>query len=223
MKKSLIICSGGLDSVTLAHYVKKQLKYGDNKILFFDYGQRARRLEEICARTCSKEISASFVKVKINNLDSFKSSCLTDTKKFNKIYRKNLKNTKKESSKWYLPFRNGIFLAYALSLAEKDKRDIFIGFKSEGLEGYPDATKHFVKVMNEISIVACDKVKILAPFLKKDKEDIVLIGSSLKVDFAKTTSCYVGSRISCGECLACALRKEAFYWAAKEDPTKYRK
>ena len=65
--------------------------------------------------------------------------------------------------------------------------------------------------------------KVIAPLVKKDKEDIVNIGSKLKVDLSKTYSCYIGGKIHCGTCLACRLRKEGFYWANISDPTKYSK
>ena len=40
MKKAIILCSGGIDSVTTAYYIKKSLNYKNLIILFFDYGQR---------------------------------------------------------------------------------------------------------------------------------------------------------------------------------------
>jgi len=141
-----------------------------------------------------------------------------------------LKDTKKESDKWYVPCRNIIFLSYALSLAEslydqkKEVYDIFVGFKDEGKEGFPDASQSFLDKFNDVSRIACKKdFRIIAPLINKDKEDIVLLGKEMKVKLENTFSCYSGegNEKHCGYCLACKLRQEGFYWANVEDKTKY--
>ena len=48
MRNALILCSGGLDSVTTAYFVKKKLKYNKIKMLFFNYGQRNLNAERRC-------------------------------------------------------------------------------------------------------------------------------------------------------------------------------
>ncbi len=228
MKRAIIVCSGGLDSVTLAHYVKKKLNYVDLYVLFFDYGQNSLILEEKYARLCAKDIGAKFMKVKIQDLKALMPSSLTRKKSAEKISRKDLSDTRKESLRWYLPFRNGLFLSYALAFGEnmfiqkKVKPTIFIGFKAEGSEHYPDTTPSFVKAVNNLSSIATQGIKVIAPFIDKDKDDIISLGFKLGVDFSKTISCYIGEKKSCGTCLACMLRKEGFYWANKIDPSIYK-
>ena len=53
------------------------------------------------------------------------------------------------------------------------------------------------------------------------KEEIVRLGSSLKVPFEKTWSCYKGLTKHCGQCGTCVERKEAFFMAQVQDPTLY--
>lgn len=225
MKTSIILCSGGLDSVTLAHYVKKKLQFKDNTLLFFDYGQMAIHNEEKCAIFCANVLKARFIKIRISDLGKLISSGLTRPVFVRKLLRKDLANTRKESLQWYLPFRNGIFLSYALALGEnmllknKVKPTIFVGFKSEGVEHYPDTSPSFIHAMNALSSVASKSIRISAPFITKDKEDIITIGSKLNVDFSKTISCYQPNKKACGKCLSCMLRKEAFYWANLSDPS----
>ena len=114
-------------------------------------------------------------------------------------------------------------IAEAESIKKKGKVDIFVGFKCEGKEGYPDASKKFVKKMNELSSVGCSKkIKIISPLIKKDKEDIISLGERLGVNFKNTFTCYIGKRKHCGYCLACKLRQAGFYWAHLHDPTKYK-
>ncbi len=229
MKNSIILCSGGLDSVVTSYYVKIKLKYDKIKILFFDYGQRNLKAERKCSRKCALDIGAEFIKIRLPWLKEISGSLINSNRKFRKLNRKELKDTKKESKKYYVPFRNGIFLVCALALAEsllikeKKKYDIFVGFKCEGKESYFDSSLKFVKKINELSKTGTEgRFRILTPLINKDKEDIILLGSKLGVNFKKTFSCYVNSRIHCGRCLACMLRKEGFYWSNVGDTTKYK-
>ena len=148
--------------------------------------------------------------------------------KVKKMRRSDLKNTKEESEKWYVPARNILFLSYALAIAESEykrsgkKYDLFLGLKNEGKESYVDSTKDFLKSFNNLSKNGSEgKFKAIAPFIEKDKEDIIKIGVELGVDFRKTLSCYIGKENHCGYCLACKLRQEGFHWANLKDPTEY--
>lgn len=227
MKNALVLCSGGLDSVTVAHYIKKRRHYNDVRLLFFDYGQRNSKKEREFSRKCADDIKAKFVEVKLDFSKS-STSLLNSSKRVKKINKKNLKDTNKESLKWYVPSRNLIFLSYAISICEslkikeKKKFDIFVGFKDEGKESYPDTSKQFVDIVNRTSrISTLSKIRVYAPFINKDKEDIIVIGNKLGVDFKKTFSCYNNLEKHCGYCLSCRLRQAGFYWANMKDPTKY--
>ncbi len=230
MKNAIVLCSGGVDSVVSAFYAKKKLKYGDIIILFFNYGQRSLKAERKCARQCAKDLKANFLEINIKWLGKISTSLINLNEKHKIIKKKDLKDTKEESKKWYVPCRNLIFLSYALAFAEslfiKNKiiSDIFVGFKNEGKEHYPDTSQKFLNLLNKINNVATlGKYKINAPLIKKDKDDIILLGNKLGVNFTKTFSCYIGKKKHCGTCLACRLRQEGFYWENIKDPTSYRK
>lgn len=230
MKNALILCSGGLDSVTTAYYVKNKLGYKQMTVLFFDYMQRNINMERKCSKICAKDIRAEFIEIKLNWLGKISTSMLNSDKKAKMIEKKDLKDSKKESEKWYVPCRNSLFLIYALALVEsifikeKKKYDIFVGFKCEGKESYPDTTKGYIELMNQLSKNGCnEEFKIFAPLIEMDKEDIVLMGKELGIDYKKTFSCYTGKEKHCGTCLACKLRQEGFYWANVDDPTNYKK
>jgi 7-cyano-7-deazaguanine synthase len=226
MKNAIILCSGGLDSVVTSHYVRKKLGYDKIIVLFFDYNQKSLIKERESSKKCAKDIKARFMQTDLRLLFSN----LNKNVEVKKVRRKELADSSKESKKFYVPCRNTIFLSYSLALAEslyKDKKetyDIFVGFKNEGKESYPDTTSEFVKQMNELSRIGCYKhFKIKAPLIKKDKEDIVKLGIKLGVDFKNTFSCYNSlNGKHCGYCLACRLRQEGFYWANIKDPTDYK-
>ncbi len=229
-KSAIILCSGGLDSVTTANYAKKYLKYSNIIILFFNYGQKSLIQERKCAKICSQHIMAKFMEIKLPELKALSTSLINIKGRIKKLEKKDLKDTRKESEKWYVPARNLVFLSYALSLSdslfkkEKKKYNIFLGFKCEGQDSYPDSTQEFIKEMNKINKIASEsKPKIKAPLTKKDKEDIILLASGLGVDLRNTFSCYVSGFKHCGSCLSCMLRKQGFYWSGIKDPTSYLK
>ncbi len=223
-KNAIILCSGGLDSVTTAHYAKNQ----EYKIiiLFFDYQQRNRTQEMKSAQQCAKDLKSQFMMIKIPGLVQLSSSFLHSQKQPRKI--KSLKNTHEESKSWYVPCRNLIFLSYALALGEflalknHQTYDIFLGFKHEGKEYYSDTTPSFLAMMNKLNTrITVNKGKIKAPLITKDKEDIITLGHKLKINYEKTYSCYLGRPKHCGYCVACKLRQAGFYWSGIPDTTKY--
>jgi 7-cyano-7-deazaguanine synthase len=228
MKNAIILCSGGLDSITTAFYAKKVLKYDKLKILFFDYGQRNISGEKKCAEKCANNLGGEFIEIGLKDLGKISTSLLNSSRKHNKLSRNDLQDTRKENKIWYVPARNIVFLSNALAVAESllfrfdEKFDIFVGFKCEGREHFPDATKEFIDIFCRLSENSTEgKFKILAPLIEKDKEDIVKLAKELGVNFEETFSCYVGKEKHCGTCLACVLRKEGFYWAGINDPTNY--
>lgn len=229
LKNAIVLCSGGLDSVTTAHYAKKQLKYDNLIILFFDYNQRNKDAEEKCSRLCAKNLKAEFIKIDLPFLSKISTSMLNTNNEARKISKKDLKDTKKESSVWYVPFRNALFLSYATALAEslfvksknKDEYDIFVGFKHEGKENYPDTTPGFVKDVNKLNKATMAKPKVFAPLIKKDKEDIVRLALKMGIEVNQTHSCYTSNSKHCGICLSCQLRRQGFYWANQKDETEY--
>ena len=230
MRSAIVLCSGGIDSVVTAYYVKNSLKYKKIIIIFFNYGQKSLIQERIASRICASRLNAKFIEINLSELSRISTSLINKSGKTNNISIKDLKDTRKESKKWYVPQRNLIFITYALALADSlytkynDKYAIFLGFKSEGKDPYPDTTEEFISSVNKLSnIASVSKSKISAPLIRKDKEDIIELGNNLGVDFTHTFSCYVGKRTHCGTCLACRLRQEGFYWANMQDPTKYEK
>lgn len=226
MRKAIILCSGGLDSTVTAHLIKKRYNYEKIAILFFNYSQKSLQAERKASKACAKEINADFIEISLPELGKLSSSLINKPGKTKEV--KSLKDTREESKKWYVPCRNTIFLSYALAFAEseyiksKTPSDIFVGFKCEGREHYPDTTPEYVNEMNNLSKISCIfPFRIIAPLIKMDKEDIIHLGVKLNLSLDKTFSCYVGTSMHCGRCLACKLRKAGFHWAGIKDPTRY--
>ena len=211
---SIVLCSGGIDSVATAHYVKYKLKQSPI-ILFFNYQQLALAKERKCSKLCAKQLNSQFIEITLPRMSYSNNKPLKIT---------SLKDTSKESAKFYIPARNLIFLSHAISLAEKLRiKHLYTGFKHEGKEHYPDTTQEFLNQLNKLSSITTKiKPKIIAPLIKKDKEDIINLALKLNIQLNKTFSCYtpINSK-HCGSCLACKLRKAGFYWANQKDKTPY--
>ena len=230
-KNAIEVCSGGVDSSVTAYYVKKKLNYKRVIVLFFNYSQKSLEQERVASKRIAKELGIEFKEIRLEELGKISDSLINKSGKIKKIKKKDLKNTEKESKKFYVPCRNSVFLIYALSLAEslfikskkRERYDIFVGFKNEGKESYPDTTNRFVREMNKLSRISSEgKFEIKAPLIKMDKEDIILLGKRVGIDLSKTFSCYAPIKgKQCGFCLACQLRKAGFYWAGLKDESEY--
>ncbi len=208
---SLIILSGGLDSTTLLAYLASM---GQKPVaLTFDYSQRNR--VEICyAEYQAKRYNVSEHIIFPLSFELIKGSALTDMSlevETGSISRSSIPNT-------YVPSRNTVFLAIASSLAEsKGIGRVFTGINSVDYSGYPDCRPEYLKTFNELLKAGTkagtqgSPLCIEAPFIDKSKNEILQIGFSLGVDYARTFSCYnPQGRKPCRTCDSCLFRSEAF-------------
>lgn len=230
MKNAIILCSGGLDSVVCAHKVSKSEEYKNIRILFFDYGQRSLEKERELSKRCAEDLKSEFIEIKLPRVKGISGALTKSSGETKVVSREDLKKSGDLSMEWYFPFRNSVFLSQAIALAEAcfinegELNDLFVGFKCEGNDGFPDTSDEYVEHMNIlIKKFSSGDFVINAPLIKMDKEDIVKLGQELNADLFKTYSCYVGGSKHCGVCLACRLRQEGFYWAGVKDKTDYEK
>jgi len=123
-----------------------------------------------------------------------------------------------------VPNRNMIFLSFAIAWAISTKSSSIAYAAHAGDHTiYPDCRTEFIESMRTAASL-CDwnPIDIMTPFSNKTKTDIVKLGAELNVPFEHTWSCYVGSKVHCGECGTCVERKEAFRLAGICDPTRYK-
>ena len=230
LKCAIVLCSGGIDSVTTAYYVKKKLSYDELVILFFDYSQQSLIHERQCSIKCAQALDAFFHEIKLPELGKLSFSLINKEGYVKKLSPEEISDTQAEGARFYVPARNTIFLSYALALSEslahiqpeKGVPDIFIGFKNEGAESFPDTTQEFLNRINALASIGCmQPSQVHAPLIAHDKEEIIVLASELSIDLLKTWSCYQASHLHCGTCLACRLRQAGFKWAGITDPTPY--
>ena len=213
MKKAVVLLSGGMDSVTLLHYVKQRLGVEKLYALSFVYGQKhvceldmARWQADAAGVLEHRVIDISFFGELIHG-----SSALTDAD----LAVPDLDNVDEEHREQpitYVPHRNLVMLLLTASYAEAlGATDIFYGAQAQDEYGYWDCTSGFVKKLNEVlSLNRVEPVTVHAPFTEKSKTDIVKIGLELGVDYDHTWSCYRGGDKPCGTCPSCVEREKAF-------------
>lgn len=212
-KKAVVLLSGGLDSSTLAYFVKN-MNY-EVYAVSFDYGQRHRR-ELDAAEKIGKLVDVKdhkFIKI---DLRSIGGSALTSD-----IDIPNKKNVEeildsKDIPITYVPARNTIFLSIAIAYAEVIDADVvFYGANCIDYSGYPDCRPEFIDAFNNLVKLGTKKgvegrtIRIEAPFLFYTKKDIVKTALNLGVPIEMTWSCYDDGDKPCGRCDSCILRENA--------------
>ncbi|MGB9906168.1 MAG: 7-cyano-7-deazaguanine synthase QueC [Candidatus Saccharicenans sp.] len=215
----LVLFSGGIDSTTALFWALRRFKKVQPVI--FDYGQRHRVEIKMARKTCARlGLEPKFIKIDLSQVGG---SALTDKKIEVPEFRK-IEEIKEGLPATYVPFRNGIFLAIAAALAESlGIRDIICGFNVIDSPHYPDTTSAFVRAMNRAvnegtgAKFSQKKFRILAPFLKLKKSEIIRQGLKLGADYSYSVSCYSGNEVPCGRCSACLLRKKAWEEVGPKD------
>ena len=215
MKDSVIIVSGGLDSITLL-YDKAETIALD---ISFDYGQNHGKKELPYAEYHCQKLGIPHITIPLTFMHQyFKSSLLEGAEAIPEGHyeEENMKST-------VVPFRNGIMLAIATGIAESHElKRVYIANHGGDHTIYPDCRPEFIDAMDKATSAGTFvDVRVEAPYTNISKADIVRRGTALGIDYAKTWSCYKGSEIHCGKCGTCVERKEAFADAGVEDPTEY--
>jgi len=215
---TLVVCSGGLDSVSLAYVLVEQGNLG--AIVTFDYNQRHRR-EIDFARRAAERLGKPFHLVDIQPIGAVLSgSALTDAVDVPDGHY--AEDTMKAT---IVPNRNAIMLTIAFGLAAAQKMDaVAIAVHGGDHFIYPDCRPGFIDSFAAMQAQALDgfaEVRLLAPFVERSKADIVRAGAEAGTPFAQTWSCYKGGDLHCGRCGTCVERREAFDIAGVSDPTVY--
>lgn len=129
-QKVVVIVSGGMDSVTLAHYARKSVGV-EPVLLAFDYGQKHRR-ELDCMRQCAVDLQAAFSIIDIRSFNAaFANSALVSKN----VEVPNIISTMGDPQPpTYVPFRNMIFLSIAAAFAEtQEARYVYYGAQKHDL------------------------------------------------------------------------------------------
>ena len=216
--KVIVVCSGGLDSVTLAYKIAAEYQLAG--LVSFDYGQRHKKELDYAAR-CTTQLQVPHTIIDIAAIGAqLSGSALTDD-----VAVPDGHYAEETMKATIVPNRNAIMLTIAYGIAAAQKADaVAIAVHGGDHFIYPDCRPAFIDAFAAMQNQALDgyaNIQLLAPFVQHNKADIVTAGAQLHVPFADSWSCYKGGAIHCGRCGTCVERREAFDLAHVDDPTRY--
>lgn len=215
--KVVVLCSGGMDSVTALHWARRE--HDVRAVLSFDYGAKHNHREIPFAAHHARQLGAPHHVVPLAFIgEHFSSDLLKSGGAIPEGHYadENMKRT-------VVPFRNGIMLAVAGGWAESvGAAGLVIAAHGGDHAIYPDCREDFMRAMGDaLRLGTYAGIELLRPFIALNKAQIAAAGAQLGVDFAQTWSCYQGGERHCGKCGTCVERREAFLAAGVPDPTAY--
>ena len=222
--KAMVLFSGGVDSTTCLGMAVD--KYGAEEVLALSvsYGQKHQKEVE-AARKIAAYYGVAWKQLDLSVIfaDSNCSLLSGSTQEIPKeTYAEQLQETNGSPVSTYVPFRNGLFLSAAASVAlSKNCSVIYYGAHHDDAAGnaYPDCSEEFVNAMNHSIVLGSGgDVRIEAPFVRWNKAQIVAEGLRLQVPYQLTWSCYEGGDKPCGKCGTCLDRIRAFEANGVTDP-----
>ena len=223
--KILVLSSGGVDSTTCLAMAVAEVGAENVLALSVYYGQKhdkeiqaAKKVAEYYGvRRMELDLSVIFAGSNCSLLKQSTEDIPLES------YAQQIEETHGEKPvSTYVPFRNGLFLSSAASIAlSHGCSKIMYGAHADDAAGaaYPDCSLDFVNAMNQaIYLGSGNQLTIEAPFVSLTKADVVKKGLELGVPYELTWSCYEGGEKPCGKCGTCIDRRRAFELNGTIDP-----
>ncbi|MBI3854389.1 MAG: 7-cyano-7-deazaguanine synthase [Planctomycetes bacterium] len=186
MRKAVVLVSGGIDSTVALAWAKERF---DPVALSFEIAGRPRREAKACAAV-AKRAGVELLRVPTPFLRPRPSG--------------------------YVPARNLVFHAIALSVAEDRGADAVVaGHNASDAAIFEDARPLYLRRVESLG----RGVRILLPFARTTDADVIALGLRLGAPLGLTWSCYRDGARPCRRCSACRGRIESFRQSGMEDPS----
>lgn len=222
--KAMVLSSGGIDSTTCLGMAVE--RYGKDNVLALSisYGQKHDK-EMQASQAVAEYYGVEYLTLDLAKIfvDSDCSLLKHSGKEIpEEAYAEQLKKTGGKPVSTYVPFRNGLFLSSAASMAlSRGCGVIYYGAHADDAAGnaYPDCSSAFHQAISDaIFIGSGEQLRVEAPFVGLTKGEVVKKGLALQVPYHLTWSCYEGGERPCGLCGTCIDRAEAFRINGVADP-----
>lgn len=203
MKDSIIILSGGMDSVTMLYEYREQIAMA----VTFDYGSNHAKNEIAFAKLHCERMQIPHLIIPLSFMHEYFHSSLLDGA--DAIPEGSYDDANMKST--VVPFRNGIMLSIACGIAETNGlKRVMIANHGGDHTIYPDCRPEFIDAMSEaMKNGTYEHVEVFAPYTNITKTEIARHGKALGVNYDETWSCYKGGDEPCGKCGTCVEREEA--------------
>lgn len=176
--KSILLMSGGIDSMVCAHL----LASSSQKVrpVFIDFGQPTAQIEKVAAKKISETLGIQLEVI----------SALGEA----------------EFGVGELPGRNAFLIMTAMFFTNEANGQIVIGVHA-GTDYY-DCSALFINRMNTLVREMTDhRIGVSAPLVDWNKIDIVDYCRKFDLPIDQTYSCEIGKEVPCGKCASCLDRR----------------
>lgn len=221
---ALVLLSGGIDSTTCLAMAIDRYGASNVQALCMYYGQKHHK-EIQAARDVAQHYGVAITEIDLASIFSGSKSPLLIGRGdiIHESYAEQLEKLGGEGTvDTYVPFRNGLFLSVAASVALSIEAEvIYYGAHADDAAGraYPDCTPEFERAMHEAIYQGSGrKILMQAPLIDMNKSQVVATGLKLKAPYHLTWSCYEGKDEPCGTCGTCIDRYNAFAINGVVDP-----
>ncbi len=207
MTKSIVLLSGGLDSLVSLGYSKAHTDYNIVLALTFDYGQKSADVE---IDTSRKICDYYNIEHRVIKLDWLKDITKTTLVSGEDVPQEGFE-TKESAQAVWVPNRNALFLNIAACFCDSYGYDYIIyGANKEEGANFPDNTEEFRSKISELFTSSTLKhPQVKAPLINCNKDDIVRIAVEDNVPLELVRSCYNSGDKHCGQCESCYYLKKA--------------
>lgn len=219
---TIILFSGGLDSLVAAGLLMEDKPSDVLAGVFFDYGQHTTGVEWEAAVSLSEHLpSERFALVRRSIRDYH------EYVKDISIVKGNVAKADEDPSLFFVPGRNIVFLLYAsiIGYAHGCRRIAFSAHKSDRVSGdcQPEFITSFENTLGWGMGLHGKQApyKVWSPLIGMTKGDVVREGTRLGLPLHLSWSCYDVGDKHCGVCHNCVERREAFKTERIPDPTEY--
>lgn len=200
MSKVVLLASGGLDSTTVAYWLREK---GCTTVpIFFDYGQH-------CVEKEWETLQDVLPKDGIEAATRFDISAIFRGSRSRLIVEPNLWTEPVVSDDLYIPYRTLLFFSAAAAIAQtRDLTEVYSGFINSNHAKELDCSATFLNNLDALS-ENVGPVRFNLPFREMTKTEVAKLAKRLSVPIGRTFSCQVYSDVPCGACPNCVDRLDA--------------
>lgn len=212
-RKVLLSFSGGLDSTTVAYYLKY---HGyDVTLVNFQYGANAETQELTVLDRIAEHGEFKVMTIPLPHM----SGTLVEGQ-----WTRDKKTGAELAPDW-ISARNLMMMSTLAAIADQtDHSFLSFGGNLEESGSHPDNEQMFSHLFNKILPYAVRPGKfleVLHPLTTMMKSEIVELGLRVGVPYELTWSCYGPGPLHCGECGPCFMRAKAFERNGLVDPVEF--